>query len=645
MKGELNVGSVAIFKGKLVKFLAKAGILVPARPDADRSLVPAAGETAFNTTANKLEVYDGSSWVQLGAGGTGNGLVHPTTNSTFESGTPNIGLTGTGNTAIGVSSGTSIVNGASNTIFGSSAGASLVSGSFNTFVGTISGIYATGNRNTFVGRNSGGNIGTGDYNTFVGQSAGPALLTGSNNTLLGGVAYTYVTDGTGNVVIGYFAGSGLTAASYSYNTIINSDGAASTQSASYNGAVVIGKDNAGNSSIASADNQFVLGTTNHKYNFPGITETSLVLGPIGTSSGQTGTLSFRELSANGVNSVTLRAPDSIVSDVVLTLPNTAGSANQALTTDGTGSLSWASPSAFETISSTSLGSISNRNIILTAATAITATDIVNCTIYVQNDVALNVTGNITGSRIFSATPSTAYTGGVAILSATSTFNFTGRGIVGTYIYWAQDININTTNRVDILESQIKCARYVNDNNNFVRVINANTTVEAQRYTHNGTSSLSISNLSTIYVSDFLLVGGSLSINSGAGLKCSQLFDTGSSTDINTGWIDACYYQRTSGTLSFTVQNSTGFARIGYFQNLGTVTASSLRALSEGTLTIGCLRTANALSVSTTFSGTITVGVIHNASSAVNTAPANSRNFISHNDVETWFTSAGVFGSN
>jgi hypothetical protein len=59
------MGNVAIFKGKLVKFLAKAGILVPARGDIDRSATPTAGEMAFNTTANKLEVYNGTAWDQL----------------------------------------------------------------------------------------------------------------------------------------------------------------------------------------------------------------------------------------------------------------------------------------------------------------------------------------------------------------------------------------------------------------------------------------------------------------------------------------------------------------------------------------------------------------------------------------------------
>lgn len=70
------MGSVAIFKGKLVKFLAKAGILVPARGDADRSGTPTAGETAFNTDANKLEVYNGTSWEQLGGGGALTGPIY-----------------------------------------------------------------------------------------------------------------------------------------------------------------------------------------------------------------------------------------------------------------------------------------------------------------------------------------------------------------------------------------------------------------------------------------------------------------------------------------------------------------------------------------------------------------------------------------
>lgn len=70
MKGELNMGSVAIFKGKLVKFLAKAGILVPTRGDVDRSTAPAAGEMAFNTDSSALEVYTGSNWAGVESSAT-----------------------------------------------------------------------------------------------------------------------------------------------------------------------------------------------------------------------------------------------------------------------------------------------------------------------------------------------------------------------------------------------------------------------------------------------------------------------------------------------------------------------------------------------------------------------------------------------
>jgi hypothetical protein len=59
------MGSPAIFKGKVVKFLAKAGILLPQRPQTDRSLTPENGEIAYNSTANKVEIYENGQWVQI----------------------------------------------------------------------------------------------------------------------------------------------------------------------------------------------------------------------------------------------------------------------------------------------------------------------------------------------------------------------------------------------------------------------------------------------------------------------------------------------------------------------------------------------------------------------------------------------------
>jgi len=61
---------------------------------------------------------------------------------------------------------------------------------------------------------------------------------------------------------------------------------------------------------------------------------------------------FRETTANGTNYVALKAPASVSADLTFTLPATDGTAGQALTTDGSGALSFAtiqSPSGFRNI--------------------------------------------------------------------------------------------------------------------------------------------------------------------------------------------------------------------------------------------------------------------------------------------------------
>lgn len=355
------MGSVAVFKGKLVKFLAKAGILVPARGDVDRSGTPAAGEMAFNTTANKLEVYDGTGWTQLG-GGSGNGLVHPTTGSTFELNANNLAMTGTDNTAIGVDSGKFITSGSYNVSIGKESLRNCNTGESNTTVGYGAGrSISIGSRNTLVGNSSGYSSTNQESNTYIGDNSG-VVSSGSFNTGLGANSFRYSTQvqystavgyqslarlsasGSGyyNIGIGYDSGWRLTGGQY--NTFIASTGGTSDIVA--DGCVAIGTDGFGNSSqLNNGDfNAFVLGTVNHRYRLPGRVGTVVQIGPNGTSAGQTGTLRLFELQANGTNSISVRAPDEIATDVTLTLPATAGSANQVLTTDGTGTLSWATPS-------------------------------------------------------------------------------------------------------------------------------------------------------------------------------------------------------------------------------------------------------------------------------------------------------------
>jgi hypothetical protein len=61
---------------------------------------------------------------------------------------------------------------------------------------------------------------------------------------------------------------------------------------------------------------------------------------------------FRETTANGTNYVALKAPASVSADLTFTLPATDGTSGQALTTDGSGALSFStiqSPSGFRNI--------------------------------------------------------------------------------------------------------------------------------------------------------------------------------------------------------------------------------------------------------------------------------------------------------
>jgi hypothetical protein len=71
-------------------------------------------------------------------------------------------------------------------------------------------------------------------------------------------------------------------------------------------------------------------------------------------------ISFKESQANGENSVTLKASDSLTSDVTITLPGNTGTSGQVLSTDGTGVTSWADNSGEKTNFDESLNGFVDR---------------------------------------------------------------------------------------------------------------------------------------------------------------------------------------------------------------------------------------------------------------------------------------------
>jgi hypothetical protein len=66
---------------------------------------------------------------------------------------------------------------------------------------------------------------------------------------------------------------------------------------------------------------------------------------VGASSTVGGKVTLKEGSANGSNYVELKAADSLAGNVTYTLPTADGTSGQLLATNGTGTLSWSTPSS------------------------------------------------------------------------------------------------------------------------------------------------------------------------------------------------------------------------------------------------------------------------------------------------------------
>ncbi|RZA26139.1 MAG: tail fiber domain-containing protein, partial [Proteobacteria bacterium] len=75
------------------------------------------------------------------------------------------------------------------------------------------------------------------------------------------------------------------------------------------------------------------------------------LKPFGTATGESGELRFSELVANGSNYIGFKAPDALAANRIWTLPAADGTSGQLLQTNGSGALSWITPSAAAPVSS------------------------------------------------------------------------------------------------------------------------------------------------------------------------------------------------------------------------------------------------------------------------------------------------------
>jgi len=98
-----------------------------------------------------------------------------------------------------------------------------------------------------------------------------------------------------------------------------------------------------------------------------------------TADGSTGTFGFRELRANGTSATGFRAPTSLAADVYYTLPSADGSSGECLSTNGSGTLSWASCSGggssyYQTVRTFGGVDLTQRSVLRIASPAISVYD-------------------------------------------------------------------------------------------------------------------------------------------------------------------------------------------------------------------------------------------------------------------------------
>ena len=155
------------------------------------------GDTVYVFERTRIDVIDNDDNVFIGrlAGIANSPHAHPDSNQ------------GKNNTFLGSWAGRNNSSGFKNTAIGYGAGSGLVAGSENTHVGVNAGSSFNGNRSTFLGALTGQNSISG-ANTFAGYAAGLYNMTGSSNTYVGVFSGTESTLGHNNTYVGNRAGRG-----------------------------------------------------------------------------------------------------------------------------------------------------------------------------------------------------------------------------------------------------------------------------------------------------------------------------------------------------------------------------------------------------------------------------------------------------
>ena len=224
--------------------------------------------------------------------------------------------------------------------------------------------------------------GTGTAYAFsLAGSASQVLLSGGTGSPTWSNIASLLTAGTNIVITGTTNATIATSATPSFTTVNGltltaaADGFTVAGGTTSRTLTITGSDVAINQNLQTSNSPIFVGLT-----LTGTLATSsqnaLQLSPYGVAAGNTGEIRFLELAAGGTNYVGFKAADALAGNIVWTLPSAEGSANQALVTNGSGTLSWAvaGAPADATYVTLSLNSSLSAERVLTAGTNISITD-------------------------------------------------------------------------------------------------------------------------------------------------------------------------------------------------------------------------------------------------------------------------------
>ncbi|MBX7153317.1 MAG: hypothetical protein K1X91_00025 [Bacteriodetes bacterium] len=242
----------------------------------------------WDNTNSRLGIFSSSPNARLQVGGRIIATIG--TDNTFLSG-GNETVSGTLNTGIGYNALAGITSGGSNVALGRNTLSSLTTTSNNTAIGTGAMGVASGSNNIALGYLAGDALTTGSNNIIIGYDIDAQSATGSNQLTLGNLLFANGIDGTGTSVSSGAMGIGVVPSAFASGAKF---------------------DVRGNVALTNA----------------------------GTAS----ELRFYEPSASGSNYSAFKA-SAQTTDLTYTLPATAPTAGQVLSSDASGNLSWVAQSS------------------------------------------------------------------------------------------------------------------------------------------------------------------------------------------------------------------------------------------------------------------------------------------------------------